>query len=125
MTHTADHDLRANVDQLIEMIQSGQIVEAMERFYADDCAMQENGNEPVRGLAANIAREKEFLAQVKTWNGFDAKAVAVSGDVSFIECVIDFVNTDDQHVLMEQVSVQRWRDGKIVHERFYYDASGK
>ena len=22
---------------------------------------------------------------------------------------------------LEQVSVAKWRDGKIVHERFYYD----
>lgn len=125
VTNTSTHDISGNVQQLIGMIQKGQIVEAIERFYAEDCAMQENANEPVRGRQANIEREKQFLEQVKTWNGFDAKAVAVDGDVAFIECVLDFVSTDDQRITMEQVSVQRWQDGKIVHERFYYDASAK
>lgn len=116
--------IRENVDQLVGMIQGGKVLEAMERFYAADCALQENANPPTQGLEANIEREKQFLARVATWNGFEVKAVAVDGEVALIECVIDFIDTDDQHVVMEQVSVQRWRDGKIAHERFYYDASG-
>ena len=121
---STDTSTRNLVDQLLSMINEGRILDAMERFYAVDCEMQENGNEPVRGRDVNLEREKQFLAQVKTWNGFQAKAVAVENDVAFIECVLDFVNTDDQHVVMEQVSVQRWRGGEIASERFYYDASG-
>lgn len=125
MTTATVTSLRDNVQALVGLIQEGRILDAMQRFYAPDCAMQENANPPVKGLAANIEREKQFLAQVKTWNSFEVKAVATHGEVAFIECAIDFVNTDDQHVVMEQVSVQRWQDGKITHERFYYDAGGK
>jgi len=28
---------------------------------------------------------------------------------------------DGMRVNMEQVSVQKWENGQIVHERFYYD----
>jgi hypothetical protein len=30
--------------------------------------------------------------------------------------------TNSLRVKLEQVSVQKWEDGRIVHERFYYDA---
>lgn len=28
---------------------------------------------------------------------------------------------ENAHLRMEQVAVARWKNGKIVHERFYYD----
>ena len=111
------------VAELLRYIQSGRIIEAMNEFYAEDTVMQENRNVPTRGLAANIEREKQFLSQVKEWRGFEVKARAVNGDVSFIESTMDFVATDGAEVHVEQVSVARWRNGKIVQERFYYDSA--
>ncbi|MCY7309903.1 MAG: hypothetical protein LH619_03920 [Chitinophagaceae bacterium] len=35
-------DLRTNVDQLNQMILEGKILEAFEKFYADDVVMQDN-----------------------------------------------------------------------------------
>lgn len=113
------------VASLIEYIQTGRILDAMTEFYAPDTQMQENANPPTVGLAANIEREKQFLSYVKVWKGFAVKSLAVQGDVSFMETTIDFVAVDGKDVHMEQVSVARWQDGKIVHERFYYDASKK
>ncbi len=121
---TRETKIRGNVDELLNLIRQGRLGDGLQQFYAVDVIMQENGNEPTRGRDANLAREKEFLAKVKTWNGFDVKSVAVDGNLAFIECVLDFVSTDDERVVIEQVSVQRWQEGKIVNERFYYDPSG-
>jgi len=117
-------DLRARVNDLIDHIKTGRIIEAMTEFYAEDTAMQENRKEPVVGLAKNIERERQFLAQVKDFKGFDALAVGIDGDTALIESTMEFTNTDGQDVRLEQVSVQRWKDGKVVHERFYYDSAG-
>jgi len=117
--------LRAHVERLLEHIRTGRILEAMDTFYADDLEMRENRNPPTRGKTANIEREKQFLAQVKQWQRMDVAAVATEGTpeigVAFIEYAFDFINTDGQPVHYEQVSVQRWRNGRIVSERFYYD----
>jgi ketosteroid isomerase-like protein len=121
----ATQNVRSRVDSLIEYIKTGRILDAMTEFYATDTQMQENANPPTKGLAANIEREKQFLAQVKVWKGFEVKAVAVEGDVAFMESTIDFIAQNDQPVHLEQVSVTRWKDGKIVHERFYYDSAKK
>lgn len=120
--------IRERLEDLLAHIHEGRILEAIDRFYAEDVVMQENGNEPTRGRAANRIREQQFLDQVKQWNRFDVKARAVSAlddrtAVAFVESAADFVTTDDTHVVMEQVAVQRWRDGRIVHERFYYDSA--
>jgi ketosteroid isomerase-like protein len=93
----------------------------MNEFYADDVQMQENGQQPTIGLRANIERERQFLDSVKEWKSFEIKTKAVGGDVTFYECVCEWVATDDRPVRLEEVVVAKWRDGKISHERFYYD----
>ena len=117
------------VHQLNEHIGTGKILEAMEAFYAENAQMQENKNAPCVGLAANIEREKQFLAQVKDFHAFGANAVGVDGGengtgTALVESYMEFTNQEDQKVRLEQVSVQKWENGKIVHERFYYDSAG-
>jgi len=122
---TTTNDTATLARKLQDTIASGDILGAMSKFYAENVKMQENANPPVEGLETNIEREKEFLAQVKEFKGYEVKALGVDGDTALIECVLEFINTDDQPVRLEQVSVQRWEGGKVVHERFYYDASAK
>ncbi|MEL7474408.1 MAG: nuclear transport factor 2 family protein [Planctomycetota bacterium] len=114
------------VNGLIEHMKTGKILEAMEAFYADNTSMQENSNAPTVGLAANIEREKQFLASVKEWKSLSVSAVAVEetgpdSGVAFIEYDFDFISTEDQPVRYEQVTVQHWNNGKIERERFYHE----
>jgi hypothetical protein len=106
---------------LFGYIRQGKIIEAMSEFYDKDVKMQDNANPPTVGQAANIEREKQFLSGVKEWKGFNVTASAVGDDVTFYECSLDFIATSGQPVHMEQVVVARWKNGKIVQERFYYD----
>jgi len=87
--------------------------------------MQDNANPPTVGLAANVEREKQFMSGVKEWKGFNVTASGVGDNVTFYECNIDFIATSGQPVHMEQVVVAKWNNGKIVHERFYYDTGAK
>ncbi len=119
---TATTTLSERVEALKDYINKGKILEAMEEFYADDVVMQENAEEPTRGLAANIEREKQFLSIVQEWKWTKWGATAINDreNVSFVEYSFEFVNTDGISVVYSQTSVQRWRDGKIVSERFYH-----
>ena len=40
------NDIKQVDDQLNEMTSAGQILEALERFYAEDCTFQEGNKEP-------------------------------------------------------------------------------
>ena len=117
--------LQQRLNDLFGYIRQGKIIEAITEFYDKDVKMQENANLPTIGQAANIEREKQFMSSVKEWKGFNVTALGVGEDVTFYECNLDFIATNGQPVHMEQVVVARWKNGKIVHERFYYDTSKK
>ena len=114
-------NLHQRLQDLLTSIQQGKIMEAMKEFYDTDTVMQDNANPPTKGLAANIEREKQFLSGVKEWKGFHVVASGVGDNVTFYECVMEFIATNGQPVRLEQVSAAKWKNGKIVHERFYYD----
>jgi hypothetical protein len=125
MTTVTQNSVLERATAMQEYIKTGRILDAMTEFYAPDSAMQENANPPTVGLAVNIEREKQFLAGVKQWIGYNVKAIAAAGDTAFVESSIDFIATSGAKVHMEQVSITKWKNGKIAHERFYYDSAGK
>ena len=96
-------NLQQRLDDLLNHIRQGKVIEAMNEFYDQDTQMQENANPPTKGLAANIAREQEFMNGVKEWKGFNVLASAAGDNVTFYECTIDFIATNGQPVHMEQV----------------------
>lgn len=114
-------NLQQRLNDLFDYVRQGKIIDAMNEFYDKDTVMQDNANPPTKGLAANVEREKQFLSGVKEWKGFNVTASGVGDNVTFYESTMDFVATNGQPVHLEQVSVAKWKNGKIVHERFYYD----
>jgi hypothetical protein len=58
-------DLRQRLNDLFGYIRQGKIVEAIQEFYDNDAAMQENSNPPTVGRAVNVEREKQFMSAVK------------------------------------------------------------
>jgi ketosteroid isomerase-like protein len=119
--------LQQRVNDLVGYIQTGRILEAMTEFYADNATMRENNNPPTVGLAANIEREKQFLAYVKQWKSLNVEAVGVDPAKGKTLVQINFVfdAVDGKTVTYDQVAVQTWKDGKIVDEKFYYDSAAK
>ena len=125
-SHQQSHQqLDARVNDLVSYIRDGKIIEAMHEFYADDAQMQENNNPPTAGLAANVERERQFVASVKQWKRFEVISVGLDAerDRAFVQSELEFEGVDGKTYRMDQVSVQTWRDGKIVHEKFYYDTA--
>ena len=106
--------------ELNSMILSGKALEGFERFYADDVVMQENSLEPFVGKDFNRKREIEFFSSIEAWHGGACTASAVNGDVSLSEWTMDITIKGMGRVQMAQAAVRRWKDGKIVHERFYH-----
>ena len=113
-------NLQQRLNDLFSYIQQGKIIEAMNEFYDKDTVMQENTNPPTKGLGTNIEREKQFMSGVTEWKGFTVTASGIGDNVTFYESTSDFVATGGMPVHLEQVSVAKWKNDKIVHERFYY-----
>ncbi len=117
-------DANVRLPELLDYIRNGRIMDAMREFYADDVVMTEPAYGDTVGLAANLEREQKFVDGVAAFKNFTADKVAVGDGVGFYENVMDWTTKDGQDIHVEQVVVQQWRDGKIVHERFYYDRGG-
>src|SRR5690606_36025274 len=107
-------------DELNQMIMRGEALDAFERFYADDVVMQENLEEPTVGKDANRIRAQEFFGSIEEFHGAELLSTAAGDDVSFAEMSFDITFKGGQRTKMTEVAVRRWRDGKVVHERFYY-----
>lgn len=114
-------DLRTNVDQLNQMILEGKILDAFEKFYADDVVMQDN-NYPARdGKDLNRQYEEAFVNGLTEFR--DAKVIStlVSDDMAVTEWWFDYTHKDYGVRNYRQLAVQRWKDGRIVEEKFYYN----
>jgi ketosteroid isomerase-like protein len=109
--------------ELNQMILQGKALDAFEKFYAEDCIMQEPHGEPFHGKDVNRKREQEFFGSVEQFFGAELVSSAVSGDNSFSEWVWDVKLKGQPRVKMEQIARRTWKNGKVAHERFYYNAA--
>ena len=110
--------------ELNQAILSGDILKAFEKYYANDVVMQENDSAPFAGKEVNRKREQEFVDSVEQFHGAKLLGEAVNGDVSFSEWEYDVTfKGGGGRVKMEQVASRRWKNGQVVHERFYYKGS--
>jgi len=114
--------IKQQVQHLVELVEQGKMLEAIETYYAVNVAMQENLDPPTVGLAANLQREREFFGSLLSVQ-FRAASVIVEGERAAINWVFDYTTADGQRYRMDQIAVQTWRDGKIIHERYIYDTA--
>ena len=114
--------IKPQVLDLISLVENGQMLEAMNRYYAENVAMQENISPPVIGFAENYAREQAFYGSLKVLK-FNLVSVVVEGDRAAINWVFDYTTGDGAQYRMDEIAIQTWRNDKIVHERYVYDTA--
>jgi hypothetical protein len=113
-------DLRTNFEDIKNLVLQGKAMEAFEKYYGDDVVMQENETPETVGKEANRVRELDFFSKLTEFRGAEVKSVAYGDDVIISEWFVDYTHSEWGKVTHDQVSVQKWRNGKVVHERFYY-----
>lgn len=97
-------------------------MEAFEKYYHEDVVMQENENPPTVGKSSNRKREEAFFASITAFRGAKPLKVAVGEGVSMVEWHYDYTHREWGERNYAQVSVQEWKDGLIIREKFYYNA---
>lgn len=112
--------LALNVQKLNQLIEQKQILEAFDQYYGAGVVMREAGGEPTIGFDANRTREGVFVGGLKKW---DAKLLSSAVDettgTALNQWHIDFEHEQFGSGTLQQVAVQRWRDGRIAEESFY------
>jgi hypothetical protein len=112
--------LLENIDDLNDLILQGRALEAFEKYYHEDVTMQENENSPTVGKEANRQREKEFFAAITEFRSAKPMKVTIGEDISMVQWHYDYTHKDWGVRNYTQVSVQEWKDNKIIREQFFY-----
>ena len=120
--------LKSKVDDLNQQILNGQILPAFEQYYDESVVMEDIGTEiPTRtGKDASRKHEEAFVGGITAFHGANVKNVVVNetsegSGVAHSEWFMHFDHSGyGNDTKMAQVAVQEWKDGKIVHERFYH-----
>eukprot|EP00163_Fabomonas_tropica_P004097 TRINITY_DN13629_c0_g1_i1.p1 TRINITY_DN13629_c0_g1~~TRINITY_DN13629_c0_g1_i1.p1 ORF type:complete len:259 (-),score=44.08 TRINITY_DN13629_c0_g1_i1:231-1007(-) len=112
--------IRHHVQGLIDHILAGKAYEAFEKYYAENCVMSENGEDPRVGKSECRKYEQEFLGSIERWNDVRVGSVSVDGNKSAVEWTFDLSFYGGKRVVRRQVAIQTWAKGKIVEEVFYH-----
>jgi hypothetical protein len=121
-TPSTAQDVAAQLADLLSLIAQGKGAEAFSKHYAEDVVMRENEHPATVGFQANLQREQAFYATVARFEEFTVLASGSGPEHSFYESVSRFVDTAGKPHRIRQVAIARWRDGRIVDERFVYDS---
>lgn len=116
-------ELKTQVEDLVSMISAGKMLEAFDKYYADNVTMQENETEPRVGKEANRKYEEAFVSGLEKVHEMKILGVAIGDNYATIESFMDLTHKDWGRVARTQVAVQHWADGKIIQEKFYYNTN--
>jgi hypothetical protein len=114
-------DLRTNVDQLNQMILEGKILDAFDKFYAEEVVMQDNNYPAREGKDLNRQYEEAFVGGLTEFRGAKVVNTLISDDLAVTEWWFDYTHKDYGVRNYTQLAVQRWKNGQIVEEKFYYN----
>lgn len=105
------------------MILEGKILDAFDKFYAEDVVMADKFTGDRVGFETCRKFEEDFVNNLTEFRGAEVldKAVDEENGLAFVKWHFDYTHEEWGNRDYKQVAVQRWEDGKIVHERFIYD----
>jgi hypothetical protein len=109
-----------SLHELNNMVLSGNLLEAFDKYYHDDVSMQENDLPPTVTKEANRQREIEFLNNITEFRGAEVKGIGVRDNISFAVWNYDYSHKEWGMRNYSQVAIQEWKDGKIIKEKFVY-----
>ena len=112
--------LLEKISDLNDLVLQGKALDAFEKYYHDDVIMQENDNPPTIGKAANRQREIEFFDSITAFRSAKPLKVTVGEGITMVQWQYDYTHKDWGVRNYTQVSVQEWKDGKIIREQFFY-----
>lgn len=112
-------DLKYTVNEFIRLVHQLKFKEA-HQYYSEEIINVENEGEPVVGLAAKTEKEQELLEYFTDISAEPLHSI-ISDNMSVIEWRYRFITkqTGEKFDYI-QLSLQRWKNGKIVHERHHY-----
>lgn len=112
-------DIETQVQQLDNMTVSGQIMEALDKFYHPDLITREGNKDQVKGKEAHRQKLESFFEDITKVNDISLHSYAVGQDVSMSEFTFDLQKKDGSRILWNEILRRKWNDGQVIDERYY------
>ncbi|MBF6022989.1 nuclear transport factor 2 family protein [Lysobacter niastensis] len=114
--------------RLVELCRTGQYEQAQRELYADDAVSIEPVWAPpgaignAEGLPAIYEKGRKFAEGIEEFHGASCGDPVIAADWFSVAMGMDATFKGMGRVNMQEICVYRVRDGKIVHEQFFYSA---
>lgn len=105
------------------MMAEGNVWEAFDKYYHEDVTVIEMPNGETRqGKEAQRRAIEQWFDMVKEVHDDGVASVCANEDdgVSTAETWTEVSFKDGNRMKMSEVAVQKWKDGQIIEEKFYY-----
>jgi len=107
-------------NRLIALCTKLEFVEAYTELYAEDAVSIDPNykNEPLKGLANLIEREKQFLARVEI-HEIKISEPIYAGSYFSVVISMDFTVNGQGRKMLEEICIYKIENGKIVSQQFF------
>ncbi len=109
-------DLASEMDS---MVCQGLIVEAIEKFVAEDAGTKDVDGTITSDKAAMVNKLSGFVGSIAAVNGITLHNSAVGENVSMSEFTFDFDMKDGSKILWHEVIRRVWKNGQVTNEQYF------
>lgn len=117
----AYENLQTNVEKFQALLEAGKTLEAIELYYDENTYIQNNDDAPIVGKQHIYKEEKNNLSKVKALKiKILTSVVDENKGLVLGEMQINITTSADIDLQLNEAFSQRWKNGKIIAERFYF-----
>jgi len=113
------NNLSNKLDQLNQLVKKFDYETAHDQFYHKDLVKHENEDVPTIGLENHRKEMEVFLSKIRNNEAVLLNTI-VSDDMTITNWHYKFEHEEWGKKDFKEVSIQRWNEGKIIHERHIY-----
>ena len=113
--------LADNFKEFAALLEKGDSLEAIERFFADDIQQYENNQLTFSGKQKSLEEERNNLDKVTQFSALFANVgIDFAQQRVWGEMILTFDSKKTGKMLLEEAFFQQWENGKIKVQKFYY-----
>ena len=113
--------------RLVELCRRGEYDQAQAELYAEDAvSIEPEGLPPealgnAHGMDAIREKGRKFAESIEAMHGTSCSDPVIAGDWFSVSMGMDVTMKGMGRIDMNEICVYKVRDGKIVHEQFFYN----
>jgi hypothetical protein len=102
-----------------EMVTSGQIIDAAEKYFASNVKTIDLDGTVTEGKQATMKKLNDFVGSIQKVNEIALHRSASHDNASFSEYVFSFEMKDGSEIYWHEIIRSLWKNGQIVEEQYF------